>query len=436
MLDKNADPECRSIPFPYRAMLAICSDLDETPDWDTYFEITRFLNTREETSMGPGVDLEVGNTIYFDMPPDQFAYWNTDDRGREMVRTLIRSGHVDCLHSFGDLATSRADVQRSLDELVQYGCRMEVWIDHAVAASNFGADIMCGSGDDTESEVYHADLTVAYGIRFVSRGRVTSVIGQEVPRSLGGVFDTTHPWASARTWSKEALKGGLARLGHRKYAIHGPNRIIRRLSLRDGQMLDEFLRANPFWGGVQHAATADGIAEVLTRRMLDRLVRRGGVCVLYTHLGKTTCSDSAFASRTVEAFRVLAEYGDSRRILVTTTRRLLRYCAMMRRISVSTRDGNSIFINTQRAIPTGRSAQNSRSQPIASAVDCDMQKPKDDSDGVPPTLDGLTLYVTDSASARVSVNDRHIHGITRNERDHTGRPSISFKWPTLEFPAL
>ena len=25
--------------------------------------------------MGPGIDLEVGNTIYFDMAPDQFEYY-------------------------------------------------------------------------------------------------------------------------------------------------------------------------------------------------------------------------------------------------------------------------------------------------------------------------------------------------------------------------
>ena len=98
----------RSIPYPYRAMLAICSDLDETPDRHVYGEIMRFLNTTKETTMGPGTGLEVGNTIYFDMPPGQFSYWNTDEAGRAMVRTLIRSGHIDCLHSYGDLATTRS----------------------------------------------------------------------------------------------------------------------------------------------------------------------------------------------------------------------------------------------------------------------------------------------------------------------------------------
>jgi hypothetical protein len=82
----SADVQLRPFPYPYRAMLAICSDLDETPDRHAYWEIMRFLNTTEETTMGPGVGLEVGNSIYFDMPPEQFAYWNTDDAGREMIR--------------------------------------------------------------------------------------------------------------------------------------------------------------------------------------------------------------------------------------------------------------------------------------------------------------------------------------------------------------
>src|SRR5688500_14469800 len=91
----STDLKFRRFPYPYRAMLAICSDLDETPDAQTYYELMRFMNTTEETSMGPGAGLEVGNTIYFDMPDGQFAYWNTDERGRAMARALIRSGHID-----------------------------------------------------------------------------------------------------------------------------------------------------------------------------------------------------------------------------------------------------------------------------------------------------------------------------------------------------
>jgi hypothetical protein len=171
-------------PSPCAATLAICSDLDETPDAETYFEIIRFLTTTEETRMGPGVGLEIGNSIYFDMPPGQFSYWNTTDENREKIRALIRSGHIDVLHSFGDLATTRAHAARALEELAKHGCYLKVWVDHAQAPTNFGSDIMQGHGDEPGHPAYHADLTLSYGIRYVWRGRVTSYIGQNQPFRL------------------------------------------------------------------------------------------------------------------------------------------------------------------------------------------------------------------------------------------------------------
>ncbi len=313
----------RSAPHPYAAMLAICSDLDETPDARIYFETARYLNTTETTRMGPGLGLEVGNTMYFDMPPDQFAYWNADEAAREGIRTLIRSGHIDCFHSFGDLATSRADATRSLDELDRHGCRLAVWIDHAVAPTNFGADIMQGTGDVPGAAAYHADLTVAFGVRYVWRGRVTSVTGQDVPRRLGGIFDRRHPVASARTLAKEAAKGALGSMGVKKYAIHARNRLLRCVTLRDGQPVLEFLRANPYWQAVDQGETADGLAGVLTPTLLDRMVARKGTMLLYTHLGKIRDRAMPFAPATRLALERLAKAYHEGRILVTTTRRLL-----------------------------------------------------------------------------------------------------------------
>ena len=34
----NKDVQLRQLPYPYRAMLAICSDLDETPNRSVYWE--------------------------------------------------------------------------------------------------------------------------------------------------------------------------------------------------------------------------------------------------------------------------------------------------------------------------------------------------------------------------------------------------------------
>ena len=316
-------------PSPPPALLAVCSDLDETPDAATYFELMRFLNTTEETSMGPGVGLEVGNTIYFDMPPGHFSYWNTTEQNREKIRALIRSGHIDILHSFGDLATTRARAGLALDELSKHGCQIKVWVDHAQAVTNLGADIMQGHGDEPGHPAYHADLTLSYGIEHVWLGRVTSVIGQDRPFSLGGLFDAAHPLASTRTMAKESTKQILARAGSRKYALHRPNRVLGRCQLRDGRTTREFLRCNPHWGGVSCGDRGDKIHEVLTPTFLDRLVQRAAPCILYTHLGKLGEGENRrrFSPEVVSAFRLLAEYSHSGKIVVTTTRRLLDHLA-------------------------------------------------------------------------------------------------------------
>lgn len=394
-------------------MLAICSDLDETPDQQVYFEIMRYLNTNQATSIGPGLGLEVGNSIYFDMPPNQFSYWNTDERGREMIRALILSGHIDCLHSYGDLATTRAHAERALEELSKYGCKLEVWIDHAVAPSNFGADIMKGSGDVLDSEVYHADLTCGSGIKYVWRGRITSVIGQDVPRSLRGIYSRGHPMDSARTITKEVLKGVIARAGGVKYAMHGPNEVMQKVELRDGHRVREFIRSNPYWGGVENNATADGLADVLNKPMLDQLVKREGICILYTHLGKIGNRNDPFSPRTKKALELLAQYSRDKKILVTTTGRLLGYCQSLREVTFST-------IAQENGLMLDVITRNRNGGDYSAHAD----------------LEGLSLYVPDPAKIRVTLNSAEVAGPKHNNPDHTGRKSVSFPWEPLAFPDL
>jgi hypothetical protein len=383
-------------------MLAICSDLDETPDAHVYFESARYLNSTEETTMGPGLGLEVGNTIYFDMPPSQFAYWNADERGREGLRALIRSGHVDCFHSFGDLALTRRDAARSLDDLDRHGCRLGVWIDHAVAPTNFGADIMRGSGDVPGAPPYHADLTLGHGVRYVWRGRVTSVIGQDVPRRLGPIFDPEHPLGSTRTLAKEAAKGLLGSLGAGKYAMHAPNRLLRPVRLRDGQPTFEFLRANPCWQAVDKGETAEGLAGVLTSALLDRLAGCGGLMVLYTHLGKVTDRRVPFGKTTRAALERLARAYRDGRVLVTTTRRLLDYARDRAEATWTCRtDGGVVEIDVR--TPCGGA--------------------------------GLAFAVEPPGRVRVTVDGKPCHGL-ESAVDPDGTAYACVPWPRLEFPRL
>ena len=358
------------------------------------------------TSMGPGVNLEVGNTIYFDMPPGQFSYWNTDDTGRSMVEQLVRSGHIDCLHSYGDNATLRCHAEKAIDALIMKGCKLEVWIDHAVSPSNLGSDIMCGQGDIPTSQAYHADLTCKFGIRFVWLGRVTSVIGQDSNRSLKGIWNNADKIASSLTIPKEFAKGWLARMGSAKYAMHQSNALMRKKRLRDGHEVYEFMRCNPHWKGVDKGETADGIAQILVPEILNRLVERGGVCILYTHLGKISGRTVAFKPAVIEAFKALSEYVSNGKILVTTTSRLLKYKLAVKELSLS----NGILENG------------------LYSIQIDSRYP----DG----LDGLTLYTAEPERTVVTINDRKVDGLRCNPLDRTGRRSVSLPWRKLEFPLL
>lgn len=401
----------RLVPYPYQAMVAICSDLDETPDRNVYIETARYLNTNEKTELGQGLGLEVGNTIYFDMPVDQFSYWNTDDRGREMVRALIRTGYIDCLHSYGDFATTREHAGRALDELNRHDCKMEVWVDHGQAPSNLGSDIMLGHGDVVGSSVYHADLTCGFGVKYVWRGRVTSVLGQDRARTLRHIFSHQHPLASGKTLFKEWLKGILARVGNAKYAMHGPNSLTRQVRLRDGHKAVEFIRSNPNWVGVDRLETPVGLPEVLSERTLSRLISRRAMSIIYTHLGKVGKNGGFGVLKGNIGLARLAECFKNKKILVTTTKRLLNYRSMI----------NSIEIRGIRAEASEGCA--------TSKIEISGVKSVED-------LGGLTLYVSDARKTDVFVNGVAVQTLLRNPSNEAEFDTVSIPWVPLQFPEL
>lgn len=408
---ENQQCELRPCPYPFRAMMSICSDLDETRDESVYLETASFLNGTKDSSMGTGLGLEVGNTIYFDMPGGQFAYWNSSEKGKEAIRDLMRSGHIDCIHSFGDLAVDRSFAERALEELERHGCRLKVWVDHAVSPSNFGSDIMKGQGDVPGSPSYHADLTFPYGIRYVWMGRVTSVIGQDVPRRYRGIFDVANPLASGKTLLKEAVKNAIGEKIGGKYAMHAGNRLLREVALRDGRNALEFIRCNPHPSGVSVCDTADGLGNVLTPAMLDSLEERGGTCILYTHLGKTRDRRRPLREGTVAALRTLAGRFHGGRILVTTTRRLLDFASARRALRFrASLDGELTLIHIEKTAIDGNNGSSG--------------------------LEGMCFHVDDPDKSRVFIGGVEIMNLQRNPPDATGRGSVSFPWLPLKFPEI
>jgi hypothetical protein len=273
---------------------------------------------------------------------------------------------------------------------------------------------MQGHGDEPDHEAYHADLTTDYGIKYVWCGRVTTITGQDIPASLGGIFNWKHPMRSGRTLFKEAAKRKLAQKGNHKYAMHGPNETLCPSILRDGRTAYEFMRCNPHWGGVSSCDQGRHIGEVLTDRMLDRLIRRGGTCVLYTHLGKIDDPNVPFNQTAVDAFRQLAEEFQGGRILVTTTRRLLGYHRAVSAITF-----NSMWDKQGLHIVLSTGVDDNSIGKLAATDLC-----------------GLTFYIPDVKTISMTIDGQEVTNLKRNAPDHTGRPSVSLPWLLLEFPQI
>ncbi|HZK67401.1 MAG TPA: hypothetical protein VFD42_07665 [Chloroflexota bacterium] len=416
---RNATPgvELRPYPFPYRAAMTICSDIDGTTTLERFLSIQQFLNTEAETGMGQGVGLEIGNSFFPLTPDGSFSYLSSGREDRETLDTLIQAGYVDALHSYGDGAATREDALRSLEELGRAGSRLDVWIDHARAPSNLGKDTSPGVGDVPGSPIYHADATLAAGIRFVWKGRGTSIVGQDVPYSPAGflrLIDGRHPRHSAANLAKELVKIALAQLGSPRFAIHSGNRLLRVSPLADGQRVYEFNRCNSYWQGLSYGHDAWGLAYVLRSSALEALVASRGVMVVYTHIGTGPETPPYLPPETQSALRGLAALYRSGTLYVTTTSRLLNYWV------------NRSYLMWDWHPQGDRTVRID----IAGAADRvqGVRKPN------AAALQGITFYVPDRSRADVYLYGRPLPVLQRNPSDSTGRESVSIPRIPLVYP--
>jgi len=388
--------------------MAICSDIDGTTTLERFLAIQEFLNTTRNTSVGPGIGLEIGNSFFPYTPDDSFAYFSSRPADREVIETLIKTGYIDCLHSYGDGARSRADALRALEEFEHSRCKLDVWVNHAQASSNFGKDTAPGVGDVVGSPVYHADATLAYGIKFVWKGRLSSVVGHGVPFTLASfrrILDRAHPGHTALNIARELAKTALAYAGNRRFAIHRHNQLLRVDRLEDGQRIYEFKRCNNHWRGISHGADCAGLAYVIRPKALADLIAAEGYMVIYTHLGVGPDHPPFIPIETRSALRGLAETYQAGDIYVTTTSRLLNYYLNHRYLQWSHE------FNDEGAT---RITIRGVADPIAGP-----RLPK------LAALQGITFYVPDRHRARLYLNGHLVSSIVRNPADYTGRESIS-----------
>ena len=370
--------------------------------------------------MGEGVGLEIGNSFYFYDKEGKVSYFCHDEYAKRVIIDLIRAGYIDCLHSYGDGATSRGEILRAIDVLDRNNCKLDVWVNHHGAQSNFSRkfEYMFGEcrGDAPGSNVYHADVTLDYGMRFVWVGATTRVIGQSPTNSsssLFTVFGSQYPLRSCVSILKEIRKRALGKWGDERFIIHRLNQLTRVTQLEDGQRVHEFIRYCNHPVSISQGATSRGLAYAISRRALEHLKAVQGFTIVYTHLGKNSDCQQVIAQETQAALRNLErEYRDGE-IYVTTTSKLLNY------------------YHTCRCLVWSHQQEGGRIQIIIDRVDDPVFG---QSQPTVQQLQGLTFHVPDSSRVDVYLRGIKLKGIERNSADDFGVESVTIPLTYLSFP--
>ena len=343
-----ASVSLRAFPPPFRAGLAVCSDIDDTDSVEEFLAVQDFLCGDGATALGPGLGLEIGNSFWFhDLRGRSSFTWFRDADGTPsdcapLMEEMIAAGFLDVLHSYGEIpgpGFTRELAEGAIAELESLrerrGVTVGVWVNHGGRTNLHRLGPLARQmGDDPGAPAYHADLLKAYGTRFLHVWDITHVVGQEAPRRP--VDRLKDLWAAA-SWSARRLVG---KTGMRP---HDSSDLLFPMTLDDGNRFLAFSRfMNARGKGTDDCA---GLAGKIAPAILDELVAKEGALVVYTPLGDNEGIEHFIPPGTAEALRALAARAKAGEILVTTTSRLLTYEATRKylRWAVEERNGEVVI---------------------------------------------------------------------------------------------
>lgn len=401
----------RKFPYPYVSALAIACDPDGLRNRDEFLNLARFVNTADETPLGRGLDLETGYGfwLYDACGTCDFTLFrgvcSQPSENAEIIEDLIRSGHLDYIHGYGDFSEGgfeRRLAVEALDYLADRGLRVEVWVNHDGTLNTQQIGRLPGQhGDTPGTKAYHADLLLTYGTRFIERHEVVHTVGQNAPCSI---LDRSKQ-------SMELLKYWLRASEWRGRTIFS-NKLMEPLRLGDGRLVYSFKRFIGRRGGLKRGGPKE-LAKQIAGPVLQELESKRGYMIVYTHLWKDDGLWGGGAA-TLDALQGLAKEGRDGRIYITTTQKLLIYNLLHDHLLWSADCGEN-------------------------GVDIRIHGTRDEVAGfwIPALkeLQGLTFYTPSPDTTRIYVEDREVGGVVRNPPDETGRTSVSIPATRLVFPS-
>ncbi|MCI5121365.1 MAG: hypothetical protein D3908_09300 [Candidatus Electrothrix sp. AUS4] len=329
----NQPIKLRPFPYPFKAGLAVCSDIDEC-DLQTFIAIHRFLNSKKH-----GLGLPVADSFFGVASDDKLlAYFNPDGSPRpkegEFIQQALKDGLIDSLHAWGDFNAAPPDpiflqkIARNLtDELTKEGLQIPIWINHGSGNNrqNLQARLWPQyQGDAPHTPYYTMKYINALGIKYHWLSEL-----MEWPLSVNS------PKAYGKTLQRLSLnkiKNGVKTLlGHPGHAKSSQQltQLTNKIHFRDGSSSISFTRfarhpkRSLLWG-----AGKNSLRHSLTETIYKELIQDEGYAVVYTHLAKAVANEKGkkvFPQEEKQSLKLLADYYNSGQIWVATTSQLLQF---------------------------------------------------------------------------------------------------------------
>jgi len=385
--DLSSEVALRNFPYPYHAGFTIASDCDKSTR-ETFRAVHQFLNTKENTSMGQGVGLEIADSFFmYSTMKDEMTYYivysngeieRSNDAG--FIEAYLRAGYIDSMHSFGSFewgGFTREMGIRALEEMKDLGVAPTIYMNHGPVKNiqNIGNKWRnYFNGDNISSIAYHTDKSIYPNgpFRFLWKSDETSQVGYDP---------------------------------------------IETVTLTDGRTVNAFKRYIVRDNKTQKASWhLDSLDKQISDDNLNKLIASEKYLIVGNHLGYIPLGYSyppIFDKEDVAALRNLEKRYEDGSIYVTTTSKLLNYALVHDNLDWTCK-GNK------------------------SRMDINVLDVNDPAYGkyVPTEedLQGITFYIPHPERTYVNILGRNITDLERNPPDYKGRMSVSV--PLRHLPPL
>ncbi len=402
---RSSNIQIRKFPYPYKAALSINSDLDGTHSLKEFLTIQEYLCTHNETIIGKGLALEIGNSFFPLAEKDEFSLLSGDPADKEVILDLIHAGYIDFIHSY-NTAENRDQIEGIIDSLIKNTCNLHVWVNHSSSPSNIGY-LKGFFGDDENNEIYHSDISIdSLDLIFLWHHAVTGIVGQDRSLSLVSFFDAFDPKNPSYSFYnytiKEIVKYLSSVYGNRQYKMRKSNDLVTVTHLDDGQPIFEFIRSNFGFRGVWDSANSNGLGHSLRKSILKKLIEVEGYSIIYTHLGEND-GFPYISQSTQKALKYLEEQYRNGNIWVTTTYKLLNYNVNIKYLHWKTHvENDSLKIIIEKIIDPVRGEY------IPTVED----------------LRGITFFTKNPDKASIYIQNTKIKEVTKNDADQNFKKSI------------